>query len=118
MRPCGTDPKGMPLYCFMPPAACPPECRCLIDAQAKEMGYTNLCRNQRTECGKEASGAVKFCYQMPIFNCPSGCVCLSKDEAMAQRLTENCMDSARNPVICGILNAERGKFKYCCRQPL
>jgi hypothetical protein len=113
MLPCGKDPKGNPLYCFSAPAACPPECRCLTDAQAKEMGYTNLCRNQRTECGKDAKGVVKFCYQMPVSNCPSGCICLSKEEAVAKGLSETCVDAAGNPLICGILNADRREFKYC-----
>ena len=117
MQPCGRDQSGRQLYCFKPPAACPPECRCLTDAQAKEMGYTNLCRNQRTECGKDASGAVKFCYQLPVASCPSGCICLSKEEAAAKGLADYCRDAAGNLVICGILNAERGEFKYCFKLP-
>jgi hypothetical protein len=113
---CGQEPNGMLKYCFSAQPACPPECRCLTDAQAKEMGYTNLCRNQRTECGKDANGVPKFCYQVPVFNCPSECVCLSREDAAVQGFSQNCLDASGNPVICGILNAERGEFKYCFKR--
>jgi hypothetical protein len=114
LQECGKDRNGNIRYCFSAQAPCPPECSCLTDAQAKEMGYTDLCQNRRTECGKDPSGVVKFCYQIPVSSCPSSwCLCLSKDEAAAQGLTEYCMDSAGKPVLCGILNAEAGEFKYC-----
>ncbi len=116
--PCGNDPNGKPMYCFSPVIRCPPQCRCLTEAEAKGMGYDKLCQNQRIECGKDARGYPKFCYQIPVYNCPDGCTCFSKEEALAQGIRDNCLDARGNPIICAVIDAQRGLFKYCFKKPV
>jgi hypothetical protein len=117
MIPCGYDTNMKPLYCFKATTPCPPTCRCLTEAQAKEMGYDKPCQDQLIECGKDANGYPKFCYQVPVNTCPVGCVCLGKEEALAQGLMDNCLDARGNPIVCGVIDAERGMFKYCFKRP-
>lgn len=115
MTPCGSDAK--PLYCFSPPNPCPSGCRCLTEAQAKELGCNNLCQGKRIECGRDDKGYPKFCYQEPAPACPTGCICMTNDEASAKGLKENCLDASGKPIICGVVDAEKGIFRYCFKQP-
>lgn len=117
MIPCGTDPNGKPMYCFSASSPCPSQCRCLTDAQAKEMGYKELCQNQRMECGKDAYGNARFCYKVPTYTCTGDCVCLSREEAAAKGIKENCLDASGRPVVCAIIDAEKGVYKYCFKKP-
>lgn len=114
---CDYDPNGKPMYCFSAASICPPACRCLTEAQAREMGYDKFCQNQRIECGKDARGYPKYCYQIPFYACPIGCVCLSREEALAQGLKDNCLDERGNLIVCGVIDAQRGIFKYCFKKP-
>lgn len=114
---CGRDEMGRTLYCFSPTAKCPTQCRCLSEEEAKEMGYSKLCQDQRIPCGTDALGRPKYCFQVPVTRCPDGCICLSNEDAQAQGLKINCLDSMGKPIICGIINADSGIFKYCFKKP-
>ena len=117
MIPCGKDETGKLRYCFSPAAKCPTQCRCLSEEEAKELGYTKMCQDQRIPCGKDALGRTKYCFQVPVSRCPEGCICISNEEAKAQGLKINCLDSLGKPIICGIINADLGLFKYCFKKP-
>lgn len=116
--PCGSDPNGNPLYCFSAPSPCPQGCRCLTEAQAKELGYNSLCHGPRIECGKDDKGYPMFCFQEPAPACPIGCICMTRDEATAKGLKENCLDATGKPIVCGVVDQQKGIFKYCFKQPV
>jgi hypothetical protein len=111
---CGVDPIGTPMYCFALFFNCPPGCLCTTETEAKIFGFRELCQNQRIECGR---GDVKYCFKVPKYACPIGCTCLSIDEASAKGLTDMCLDQAKIPIICEIIDAEKGMAKYCYKQP-
>jgi len=115
---CGYDANKKPLYCFSAASPCPAECRCLTEEEAKKLGYNKFCQNQKKECGKDPRGYPKFCYQIPAVVCPTGCVCASKEEAVAKGLRDNCLDANGNPIVCGVIDAEKGLFKYCFKNPV
>lgn len=114
---CGYDQNRKPMYCFSPTSPCPAECRCLTEAAAKELGYDKFCQNQKKECGKDPRGYPKYCYQIPTFVCPTGCICLSREEAVAKGLKDSCLDAMGNPIVCGVIDAEKGLFRYCFKKP-
>lgn len=114
---CGYDANKKPLYCFSAASPCPAECRCLTEEEARKLGYNKFCQDQRKECGKDPRGYPKFCYQIPTPVCPTGCVCVSKEEAVAKGLRDNCLDANGNPIVCGVIDAQMGLFKYCFKMP-
>jgi len=52
------------------------------------------------------------CLCAPPTECPTGCQCLLKDEGYSQGL-EFCLDDYGAPIICEVIDAERGEYKYC-----
>jgi len=64
---------------------CPTGCTCMAVEEAKKLGY-DFCQKQLTECGKDASGNILYCFGQPAATpvppqCPAGCVCMNKVEA-------------------------------------
>ena len=114
---CGYDELKKPLFCFSPTSQCPAECRCLTEEEAKKQVYDKFCQNEKKECGNDAQGYPKFCYQIPALVCPAGCVCMSKEEAVAKGLKDNCLDAMGNPIVCGVIDTGNGLFRYCFKNP-
>jgi len=110
---CGADPIGTPMYCFAPAFDCPPGCLCTTETEAKLFGLRELCQNQRIECGR---GDAKYCFKVPNYACPIGCTCLNEEEASTKVLTDMCLDQAKIPIICEIVDLEKGMVKYCYKQ--
>ncbi len=77
-------------------------------------GFCDLCQNQSIECGHFKE--VRYCFKVPKYACPAGCTCLSQSEAMAKNLTEMCSDQAKIPMLCEIVDAEKGLVKFCFKQ--
>jgi hypothetical protein len=48
----------------------------------------------------------------PPTQCPAGCQCLTKEEGYAKGL-EFCLDDNGAPIICEVIDAEQGIYKYC-----
>jgi hypothetical protein len=111
---CGIDPIGTPEYCFAPAVNCSPGCLCVTEREANVFGLKELCQNQRIECGR---GDIKYCFKVPKYACPAGCTCLSKEEASDKGLTDMCLDQAKNPILCEVIDAEKGIVKFCYMQP-
>jgi hypothetical protein len=42
---------------------------------------------------------------------------VSKEEAEAKGLRDNCLDANGNPIVCGVIDAQMGLFKYCFKTP-
>ena len=87
------------------------------EEEAKKQGYDKFCQNEKKECGNDAQGYPKFCYQIPALVCPAGCVCMSKEEAVAKGLKDNCLDAMGNPIVCGVIDTGNGLFRYCFKNP-
>ncbi len=111
---CGSNSINTPKYCFSPPYDCPEGCLCLTELEAEVYGFADLCQDQRIECGH--FGEVKYCFKVPKYDCPTGCNCLNQSEAAAKNLTKMCLDQAKIPILCEIIDAEKGLFKFCYRQ--
>jgi len=89
---------------------CPSGCTCMTVEEAKKLGY-DLCQKQLTECGKDASGNILYCFGQPATavppQCPAGCVCVNKVEAeklgyiLCNRQIIECgTDSSGIPMYC------------------
>ena len=106
-EPCGYTETQEPKYCFrvMPP--CPRGCYCLTEEEAKERNL-RPCKGERIRCGED-----KYCFEVrePQGKCPKGCECLSKDEGYELGM-DFCMRDG-SPIICEIIDAEHGIYKYC-----
>ena len=111
---CGSDSINTPKYCFSPPFNCPPGCLCVTELEAEVYGFSDLCQNQSMECGH--SGEVRYCFKVPKYACPTGCICLSQNEALAKNLTKKCYDQAKIPILCEIVDAEKGLVNFCFMQ--
>jgi hypothetical protein len=48
----------------------------------------------------------------PPTQCQAGCQCLTKEEGYARGL-EFCLDDNGAPIICEVIDAEQGIYKYC-----
>ncbi|HOT06357.1 MAG TPA: hypothetical protein PLI05_01855 [Methanotrichaceae archaeon] len=86
----------------------------MTELEAEVYGFADLCQDQRIECGH--FGEVKYCFKVPKYDCPTGCNCLNQSEAAAKNLTKMCLDQAKIPILCEIIDAEKGLFKFCYRQ--
>lgn len=97
-------------------AACPTGCQCLLESQAKDLGYT-YCGEKAIICGEEQlkTGQVlpKYCYQatkatptpVPIVKCPVGSICLATTE------TKGYLPSPEETRPCGYDAYQN--LKYC-----
>ncbi|MBM3155023.1 MAG: hypothetical protein FJ008_06765 [Chloroflexi bacterium] len=110
-QPCGRDQYQNPLYCWKPTEQpkCPDNCACVTEVEAKRLGL-DLCQGQRTLCGYDQQQNPLYCFQKPPQQapCPTGCVCLSKEEGY-KRYGPNAVlcqdqpcgrDQYQNPLYC------------------
>ncbi len=105
--PCGPKPS----YCYQK-AECPQGCQCVSEVKAKELGLT-ICQNQYIFCGFDEQKVSKYCYQKPSeqAECPSPCVCLTRDDAYSRGYTSLCQEQP-----CGYVAGATGAVqtaKYC-----
>jgi streptogramin lyase len=111
---CGYDGKS-PMYCYekpvpttvpelkilvttttpIPVKPCPASCKCLTLAEAKATGFSTYCGDQRTVCGYDASGTLRYCFEIPVEvtttttaapSCPATCICTRETDAAAKGL--------------------------------
>jgi hypothetical protein len=117
---CGYDQYQNPLYCYEKPVvtptptpACSDDCVCLTEAEAKKLGYS-LCQGEKKLCGYDQYQNPLYCYEKPtpVEKCPSGCECLSKVEGYGKG-RELCQDNKGGEVVCEVIDAEQGLYKYC-----
>jgi hypothetical protein len=71
-------------------------------AVVEESNEQNNCLSQECTCAATP----------PPTQCPTGCHCLTKEEGYAKGL-EFCLDDNSAPIICEVIDAEQGIYKYC-----
>ena len=72
------------------------------DGQIEESNEQNNCLIKEYESVPTA----------PPLQCPSECECLTKDEGYARGL-EFCLDDNGTPIVCKMVDAEQGIYRYC-----
>lgn len=90
---CGETPEGIPLLCFeLPPegppeAVCPPECECLTEEEAEELGFVP-CHGMELFCGQTPDGINKYCFEEAfVEECPEECICMEGEGASLLNLS-------------------------------
>jgi hypothetical protein len=66
--------------------------------------------NEQNNCQEEAWYLEAV--TPPPTQCPVECQCLTKDEGYAKGL-EFCLDDNGAPIVCEVIDAEQGIYKYC-----